>query len=125
MGDHGGPVLPGEKLTDELAYKGQLQVPKETVNQLTKGIRGALDELREVGTDVDAAQGSGFEEMSLSKMEVGDDALSQSFEGTASSRKPTSTAAPSTTHSTPQVSWPPARRRSATRSPTNATCSDG
>ncbi|MGP3975510.1 hypothetical protein ACTWQF_16170 [Streptomyces sp. 8N114] len=81
MGDNGGPVLPGDKLSDELAYKGQLQVPKETVTQLTKGIRGALDELREVGTDVDAAQGSGFEEMSLSKMEVGDEALSQSFEG--------------------------------------------
>ncbi|MGI5352662.1 hypothetical protein ACQEU8_31430 [Streptomyces sp. CA-250714] len=81
MGDNGGPVLPGEKLTDELAYKGQLQVPKETVRQLTKGIRDALGELREVGTDVDAAQGSGFEEMALSKMEVGDQTLAKSFEG--------------------------------------------
>jgi len=81
VGENGGPLLPGDKLKDELAYKGQLQVPKETVQQLTKGIKGALDELREIGTATDAAQGSGFEEMSLSKMEVGDDALSQSFEG--------------------------------------------
>ncbi|MET9862733.1 hypothetical protein ABZY93_26225 [Streptomyces smyrnaeus] len=81
MGDNSGPPQPGTMLTNELAYRGKLQVPKETVDRLTKGIKGALDELREVGTDVDAAQGSGFEEMSLSKMEVGDDALSQSFEG--------------------------------------------
>ncbi|MFI8852072.1 hypothetical protein [Streptomyces sp. 891-h] len=81
MGDNSGPLTPGERISNELAYKGQLNVPKETVDRLTKGIKGALDELREIGTDVDAAQGSGFEEMSLTKMEVGDDALSQSFEG--------------------------------------------
>ncbi len=81
MSDSGSPPTPGEKLQAWLAYQGDLQVPEETVTQLTKGIRGALDELREVGTDVDAAQGSGFEEMKLTKMEVGDDALSESFEG--------------------------------------------
>ncbi|MDJ1136088.1 hypothetical protein [Streptomyces iconiensis] len=59
----------------------ELKVPESTVKGLTKGIRGVLNELREVGTDVDAAQGSGFNEMSLTKMEVGDDALSESFEG--------------------------------------------
>ncbi|WP_019357554.1 hypothetical protein [Streptomyces sp. AA1529] len=81
MGDDGRPLLPGDRLKDELAHRGRLQVPKETVDGLTKGIKGALEELREIGTDVDAAQGSGFEEMSLTKMEVGDDALCQSFEG--------------------------------------------
>ncbi|NSC21962.1 hypothetical protein FM076_12435 [Streptomyces albus subsp. chlorinus] len=84
MGEGGRPLLPGDRLQAELAYheqQGELKVPESTVTQLTKGIKDALDELREIGTDVDAAQGSGFEEMKLSTMEVGDDTLSQSFEG--------------------------------------------
>jgi len=81
LGNGERPLLPGERIQAELAYQGQLQVPEETVRQLTQGITDALNELREIGTDTDAAQGSGFDEMSLSKMEAGDDALAQSFEG--------------------------------------------
>ncbi|MGR3939475.1 hypothetical protein [Streptomyces sp. BRA346] len=58
-----------------------LRVDKETVERLTKGITSALDELREIGTADDAAQGSGFNEMPLSKMEAGHDGLAEAFEG--------------------------------------------
>ncbi|GAA2101838.1 hypothetical protein GCM10009801_75430 [Streptomyces albiaxialis] len=60
---------------------GDLQVDESTVRTLTKGINSALDELREVGTATDAAQGSGFEEMKLTKKQAGDKALSDAFEG--------------------------------------------
>ncbi|NGO73820.1 hypothetical protein [Streptomyces boncukensis] len=59
---------------------GDLQVGKDTVNQLTKGITAALDELREIGTDTDAAKGSGFDEMAMTKKEVGHKGLADAFE---------------------------------------------
>ena len=59
----------------------ELQVGESTVRTLTKGISAALDELREIGTSTDVAQGSGFDEMVLKKMEAGDEELADAFEG--------------------------------------------
>lgn len=80
MTEGGGLHVP-EGAYGELTTGGELKVPESTVSTLTKAIRDALKELKGVGTAVDAAQGSGFEEMSLTKMEVGDHALAGSFEG--------------------------------------------
>ncbi|MCB5912013.1 hypothetical protein [Streptomyces pinistramenti] len=51
------------------------QLEPEAFEQLTKGIRAATAELKELGFDVEAQQGRGFDRLSLDGVECGDDGL--------------------------------------------------
>ncbi|BDM72046.1 hypothetical protein HEK616_55330 [Streptomyces nigrescens] len=51
------------------------QLEPEAFEQLTKGIRAATAELKELGFDVEAQLGRGFDRLSLDNMECGDDGL--------------------------------------------------
>jgi hypothetical protein len=54
---------------------------KESLNLIEKGLKGAIDELKESGSgNTDALQGAGFEELSLTGMEMGHGNLSKDFE---------------------------------------------
>ncbi|MEU5833256.1 hypothetical protein ABZ820_06140 [Streptomyces diacarni] len=54
---------------------------KESLDLIEKGLKGAIDELKESGGGAtDALQGSGFEELSLTGMEMGHHGLSVDFE---------------------------------------------
>ncbi|WP_431044138.1 hypothetical protein ACQUSR_21055 [Streptomyces sp. P1-3] len=50
------------------------------MKKLTQGIRGAINELREIGSETDALMGAGFEELSLTSMEAGHNQLAKDFE---------------------------------------------
>ncbi|MEU5238651.1 hypothetical protein ACH4UR_27130 [Streptomyces lydicus] len=51
------------------------QLEPEAFEQLTKGIKAATAELKELGFDVEAQLGRGFDRLSLDGMECGDDGL--------------------------------------------------
>ncbi|UKY51301.1 hypothetical protein [Streptomyces inhibens] len=51
------------------------QVEPEAFEQLTKGIKAATAELKELGFDMEAQLGRGFDKLSLDNMECGDDGL--------------------------------------------------
>ncbi|MDI3385555.1 hypothetical protein QIS99_04895 [Streptomyces sp. B-S-A8] len=53
----------------------------EAMAQLTKGIKLAMDELKELGFDIDANLGRGFDELELAGLEVGDAGLQETFAG--------------------------------------------
>ncbi|MBL1096657.1 hypothetical protein [Streptomyces coffeae] len=57
-----------------------LALSKQGLEAITKGLRGAIDELREIAWASDAAMGAGFEELSLTGMEMGHGGLSKDFE---------------------------------------------
>lgn len=60
---------------------GELALDKESLKQITEGLRSAIGELKSVGTATGAVQGSGFAELSLTKMEAGHAGLAGDFEG--------------------------------------------
>ncbi|WP_435604312.1 hypothetical protein [Streptomyces sp. bgisy130] len=51
------------------------QLEPEAFERLTKGIKAATAELKELGFDVEAQLGRGFDRLSLDSMECGDDGL--------------------------------------------------
>ena len=58
---------------------GGYRVDPEALQRITKGINLAIDELKELGFDVEASQGQGFDELELAGLEVGDAGLCQVF----------------------------------------------
>ncbi|WP_326596427.1 hypothetical protein [Streptomyces sp. NBC_01803] len=59
---------------------GDLSISQETVDLITRGLRAAIDELGVVGNETGALMGSGFDDMSLTKMEAGGGGLADAFE---------------------------------------------
>ena len=57
-----------------------LQVPKETIDRLTKGIRAAIGELKEIHDPTGAETGKGFDSLAMTGMEAGHHGLSVDFE---------------------------------------------
>ncbi|MEJ8636270.1 MULTISPECIES: hypothetical protein [Streptomyces] len=57
-----------------------LKVDKESVQRITKGLRAAVSELRDVGTGSGSVLGKGFSDMSMTGMEAGHHGLSVDFE---------------------------------------------
>ncbi|WP_438486880.1 hypothetical protein [Streptomyces sp. S186] len=51
----------------------------EAFEQLTKGINAAMSELKELGFDIEAQLGRGFDRLSLDAVECGDDGLATVF----------------------------------------------
>ncbi|MFC7306295.1 hypothetical protein ACFQVC_18985 [Streptomyces monticola] len=51
----------------------------DAMAQITKGINLAMDELKELGFDVEANLGRGFDELELAGLEVGDKGLQETF----------------------------------------------
>ncbi|MFD8379912.1 hypothetical protein ACFV2X_15415 [Streptomyces sp. NPDC059679] len=64
-----------------MSKDGDLNVGKESVDLITKGLRAAIGELKDVGDNTGALQGSGFSDMTMSKMEAGGKGLADAFEG--------------------------------------------
>lgn len=61
---------------------GDLKFDKESLALITKGLNSAIGELKSAGGGATGSlQGSGFDELSLSKMEAGDKGLADDFEG--------------------------------------------
>ncbi|GAA2395449.1 hypothetical protein GCM10010420_21160 [Streptomyces glaucosporus] len=60
---------------------GDLGLSRHALDQITSGLRAAIGELKDVGNSTGALQGSGFAEMSLTKMEAGGGRLADAFEG--------------------------------------------
>ncbi|MEU4653776.1 hypothetical protein AB0G32_07515 [Streptomyces sp. NPDC023723] len=58
---------------------GGYQVDPEALEQITRGIEAALAELKELGFDIEAGLGRGFDDLELTGLEVGDAALRQVF----------------------------------------------
>ncbi|GAB7030831.1 hypothetical protein AB0G35_16730 [Streptomyces sp. NPDC021749] len=56
------------------------QLEPEAFEQLTKGIRAATSELKELGFDMEAQLGRGFDRLSLDSMECGDDGLAAALD---------------------------------------------
>jgi hypothetical protein len=59
---------------------GDLSISQEAADLVTQGLRGAMDELRELAPDPDAMRGAGFAELALTKKEAGGGALADAFE---------------------------------------------
>jgi len=60
---------------------GDLKFSKEALGLITKGLNGAIDELKSVGGSATGSlQGAGFGEMALSAMEAGHSGLAKDFE---------------------------------------------
>ncbi|MDW6059302.1 hypothetical protein SAZ11_16365 [Streptomyces sp. FXJ1.4098] len=57
-----------------------LKLDKEALQDITKGLRAAISELKDIGSATDAVMGSGFEELSLTSMEAGHNGLAKDFE---------------------------------------------
>jgi hypothetical protein len=57
-----------------------LKVDKESVQQITNGLRAAVSELRDVGSGTGAVLGTGFSDLSMTGMEAGHHGLSVDFE---------------------------------------------
>ncbi|WKX70640.1 hypothetical protein [Streptomyces sp. XD-27] len=57
-----------------------LAIDPAYLKKLTQGIKGAIGELREIGSETDAVMGAGFEELSLTSMEAGHNGLAKDFE---------------------------------------------
>ncbi|WP_369270538.1 hypothetical protein AB5J55_11340 [Streptomyces sp. R11] len=55
------------------------RVDPEALERITRGINLAIDELKELGFDIEAAQGRGFDDLELTGLEVGDANLRQVF----------------------------------------------
>ena len=55
------------------------RVDPEALARITRGINVAIDELKELGFDIEAAQGRGFDDLELAGLEVGDANLRQVF----------------------------------------------
>lgn len=55
------------------------QVDPEALERITAGINQATDELKELGFDIQASQGLGFDKLELAGLEVGDAGLRQVF----------------------------------------------
>ncbi|MGX1367872.1 hypothetical protein RKD19_003231 [Streptomyces canus] len=55
------------------------QVDPEAMARITRGINQAMDELKNFGFDIEANLGRGFDDLSLTGLEAGDDALQQVF----------------------------------------------
>lgn len=51
------------------------QVDPEALERITRGINQAIGELQELGFDIEASQGRGFDDLELAGLEVGDSAL--------------------------------------------------
>ncbi|MEW2398519.1 hypothetical protein [Streptomyces sp. NPDC046862] len=60
---------------------GGYRVDAEALERITRGINLAMDELKELGFDIEANLGRGFDELELAGLEVGDASLHQVFEG--------------------------------------------
>ncbi|MGW7521107.1 hypothetical protein ACWGJ2_36555 [Streptomyces sp. NPDC054796] len=60
-----------------------LQIPKETIDRLTKGIRAAMAELKEIHDATGAETGKGFDSLAMTGMETGHHGLSTEFEAFA------------------------------------------
>ncbi|MFE9020125.1 hypothetical protein ACFYNL_16390 [Streptomyces sp. NPDC007808] len=58
---------------------GGYQVDPEALARITRGINQAMDELKELGFDIEANLGRGFDELELAGLEVGDGSLRQVF----------------------------------------------
>ncbi|MGW2055947.1 hypothetical protein ACWCOZ_18885, partial [Streptomyces sp. NPDC001840] len=57
-----------------------LRFDQESVRRITEGLRGAIAELREVGTGTGAVLGKGFSELAMTGMEAGHRGLAVDFE---------------------------------------------
>lgn len=57
-----------------------LALDKEALQDITKGLRAAIAELKDIGSATDAVMGAGFEELSLTSMEAGHNGLAKDFE---------------------------------------------
>lgn len=55
------------------------QVDPEAMERITRGINQAMAELKEFGFDIEANLGRGFDDLSMTGLEVGDDGLQQVF----------------------------------------------
>lgn len=55
------------------------RVDPDALERITKGINLAIDELKELGFDIEASQGQGFDELELAGLEVGDAGLCRVF----------------------------------------------
>lgn len=55
------------------------RVDPEALARITRGINQAMDELKELGFDIEANLGRGFDELELTGLEVGDGSLQQVF----------------------------------------------
>ncbi|MFJ8539184.1 hypothetical protein [Streptomyces sp. NPDC093591] len=58
---------------------GGYRVDPEALERITRGINLAIDELKELGFDIEASQGRGFGDLELAGLEVGDAALRATF----------------------------------------------
>ena len=71
----GGEGSGGGKTVDGVEWD------KESLALVTKGLKGAIDELKQSGSSAtDSLQGAGFEELSLTQMEAGHAGLAGDFE---------------------------------------------
>ena len=59
---------------------GDLSVDKESVQRITRGLRDAIGELRDVGDGTGAVLGKGFSQLAMTGMEAGHHGLSVDFE---------------------------------------------
>lgn len=59
---------------------GDLQIGPESLALITSGLNAAIGELKSVGSDTGALQGSGFDSMSLTGMEAGGGDFADTFE---------------------------------------------
>lgn len=60
--------------------EGDLNISEVSLNLITKGLNAAISELKSVGSDTAALQGSGFGSMSMTGMEAGGGGLADNFE---------------------------------------------
>ncbi|MGW5604880.1 hypothetical protein ACWEWI_02010 [Streptomyces sp. NPDC003753] len=58
---------------------GGYRVDPEALDRITRGINQAMDELKELGFDIEANLGRGFDDLELTGLEVGDGSLRQVF----------------------------------------------
>lgn len=58
----------------------ELGYDRESLSQVTKGLKAAIDELEQFGSRTGSLMGSGVGELTLSKMEAGDAGLADDFE---------------------------------------------
>ncbi|MFH8567318.1 hypothetical protein [Streptomyces sp. NPDC017993] len=63
-------------LIDNAGYK----LDPEAFEQITKGIKAATAELKELGFDIEAQTGRGFDELALDNVECGDDGVASALE---------------------------------------------
>ncbi|NJQ01911.1 hypothetical protein [Streptomyces zingiberis] len=63
-----------------MSGEGDLNISRQAVELITKGLTAAIGELKEVGDGTGALQGSGFAELALAPMEAGGAELADPFE---------------------------------------------